>query len=417
MDDYLRWSEAQRGEYSLLSDIAGCALPSVYRPSARSLAAAASPSALAAGAPSPSLMAALRSVDASPELELWTDRLREWLAARLLQPLTQQLLRSHAVVERAVAACPRLPRRAPPALLQAEESYFRGGGGGGPGSPRTAGGSTRGGGGGADSDQAEAELRMLAEQLSGAPPGALSPDESYALDACVRHLALLALLRGTFPAGLLAPMPPQYVALRVRQLAQGSCCEAFSWSQGGDWPPGKPWSPELPDDSQLLLHLLTAFLLAPGWTFQAEHAGLSRPGAAAAAAVYTPPPTHSPSAPALPMPVFAGGRGGPLFVGALPASARAPEAYAAILVAPLRPPEAHAQALGLSFSRAAPPRFHVYGRGRELAATSGHNGLLHALVLFFLLAEREGGGALGPARLESPAVALASIFSEPGLRL
>jgi hypothetical protein len=59
----------------------------------------------------------------------------------------------------------------------------------------------------------------------------------------------------------------------------------------------------------------------------------------------------------------------------------------------------------------------VYATGTELAVTSGHNGLFHALVLFFLAAEQLNGGALGPARLESPVVALASIFTEPGARL
>ncbi len=376
---------------------------------------AATAGATGAAAPPGSYEAALHALHPSPSLDLWTDRLREWIAAYVLQPLRAALDASHADV---AAACAALgPGIAPlaPQPLGAPQWYggAMGGGGGGGGS----GGVSPGGGGvlgaapsasaaaaaaaavEADPSAEEAQLRRLLEELLPLQRAQLQPALAVAVDgakaALSRHLALAALLRGASPSGLLAALPPGYVAARVRALAQGTCMSAFSWAAGGDWA-GRPWSPELPDDSALVLYLVVAFLLAPGWRFSPEAALAASGGVAVAAA-------------------SAGGRGGPLFVAALPA--RPPERYAAVLVAPARPPEAHAGALALTAARAAPPSFHVFARGRELAATAGHAGLLHALVLFFLWAERNGGGALGPARLESPAVALSSIFSEPGDRL
>ena len=280
-----------------------------------------------------------------------------------------------------------------------------------------------------DPDPLEAELRSVGVLLARQPRGSLNAAFSAALDAIARHVALLALLRGALPAGLGAPLPPAYVARRVAHLAVGTCVDSFCWD-GGD---PQVWSPELPDDSSLLLYLTTSFLLCPGWNFTAEHAGLTDPAGAYMAVPAAPPSASmmfggaSPAAmqqqqPAAqwspygvaPAPI---GRGGPLFVGALPPASRRPERYAAVLVAPMRPPEGAIGALCLACARAAPPRFHVYATGTELAVTSGHNGLFHALVLFFLAAEQLNGGALGPARLESPAVALASIFTEPGARL
>ena len=79
--------------------------------------------------------------------------------------------------------------------------------------------------------------------------------------------------------------------------------------------------------------------------------------------------------------------------------------------------KATASAFGLSITRAGPPRLHCYGLGRELCCVSGQQALLHALVLFFLIAEKRGGGALGPSRLDSTSVALSSIFVWPGSAL
>lgn len=75
---------------------------------------------------------------------------------------------------------------------------------------------------------------------------------------------MLALLRGRLPPDLLPPSPPGYLATRLDALARGPCVEAFQWHGGGSWQ-GRPWSPDLPNDSALLLYLFAAFLATQGW--------------------------------------------------------------------------------------------------------------------------------------------------------
>ena len=458
LEEYLRWSDAQRGSNSPLANDASLSWPllSTYKPYLRPQT---SPSLAGGLQRSPSggvpsllgILGALRMLHPRPDLDLWTDRLREWLAARVMQPLAVALQRSADDVAAALAACPQLPQRRPLPLVETPRAAARGWGGwtgrgNGYGSPLGAAGqapttpggaspggamaqgSSPGGGGGAgnpspggggagagysyDSDAVEAELRYVGATLARVPRQQLSVQQAGALDAITRHIALLTLLRGSLPPGLVAPLPPGYVAHRVGALARGTCLDAFVWD-GGD---PQLWSPELPDDSSLVLYLVTSFLLCPGWNFTPDHAGLTTQGGAAVGQQQG--MMGAAAAPAqMAGGITAPGRGGPLFVGVLPPASRCPERYAAVLVAPLRPPEGAAGALALACARAAPPRFHVYGTGTELAVGSGHNGLFHALVLFFLAAEQLNGGALGPARLESPVVALSSIFTEPGARL
>lgn len=74
-----------------------------------------------------------------------------------------------------------------------------------------------------------------------------------------RYHAMAAVLRGERPRSLLPPTPRGYIACRLRELAAGPVAAAFAWNGGGSWG-GKPWSPELPTDSSLLLYLFAAFL-------------------------------------------------------------------------------------------------------------------------------------------------------------
>ena len=90
-----------------------------------------------------------------------------------------------------------------------------------------------------------------------------------ALDAVITHLRLMTLLRAELPKGLLPAMPPGYAAQRILELAEGTCVVNFSFNSGGDWA-GDAWTPELPDDSQLLCYLFCAFLDVPGWVFAVD---------------------------------------------------------------------------------------------------------------------------------------------------
>lgn len=54
---------------------------------------------------------------------------------------------------------------------------------------------------------------------------------------------------------------------------------AFKWNSGGRWN-NKPWTPELPTDSALVLYLFAAFLAAPKWAFPQDASQPSGPGGA-----------------------------------------------------------------------------------------------------------------------------------------
>ncbi len=69
---------------------------------------------------------------------------------------------------------------------------------------------------------------------------------------------------------------------RIQALAEGSCMPAFQWAGGGTWGGngngngssvfwgggGRPWTPDLPTDSSLVLYLFSALVDSPGWEFQ-----------------------------------------------------------------------------------------------------------------------------------------------------
>ncbi len=95
------------------------------------------------------------------------------------------------------------------------------------------------------------------------------------LQALHRYDCLLSVLKGRRPPALLPPTAPGYIAARVRSLAVGSCMQAFNWNGGGEHM-GRPWGPELPTDSALVMFLFAAFLEAPGWEFPLQPAADSR---------------------------------------------------------------------------------------------------------------------------------------------
>lgn len=190
------------------------------------------------------------------------------------------------------------------------------------------------------------------------------------------------------------------MAGRILELAEGTCVANFTYGGGGDWA-GQPWTPELPDDSQLLCYLFCAFLEVPGWVFAVDGAatasGSSGGGSSAAGAGAS---------------AVGGGGGGAGLYFAQPPPPHV-ERYSAVLTSRPVGPVREGAAVVVT-PRASPPTFAVVTAGDAVHAFGGHAGLWRALVLLLLHAYKTHGGALGVARMGNAAVALSSIFDTPG---
>ena len=345
--------------------------------------------------------------DSPAPVEVWTDRLREWFAFRLLKPLAVILQRSDAVVNEALAALGETNVRV--GSLCAEST-----------SPDGVVGARITGSQEHDSmllEQVRARLEILhAQAKASLAPSAPSTFGAFggasanpqlqqhaqqvqllgdALDAVITHLRLMTLLRAELPKGLLPAMPPGYAAQRILELAEGTCVVNFSFNSGGDWA-GDAWTPELPDDSQLLCYLFCAFLEVPGWVFAVDGvataegssggSGAAGVSSAGARGLYfaQPPPPHI-------------------------------ERYSAVLTA--RPPSpVRDGAVVVIMPRTSPPVFLVLTAGDVAHAFPGHGGVFRALVLLLLHAREKNGGSLGGVRMGAANVALESIFM-PGRML
>ncbi|KAG2427020.1 hypothetical protein HYH02_014666 [Chlamydomonas schloesseri] len=204
-------------------------------------------------------------------LELWTERLREWLAGRVLQPLVAAVQGAHEPVN-ALLQQFNHSHRLPPLPDVLSDSRAGGGTGGGGGAAAAA----------VDVDGVVRQLvAMLQQHIAQQPAAAATPKVKELLAAVNRYADLLAVVRGKRPADILPPSPPGYVWARLQQLADSSCLKDFTWN-GGSAYGGRPWSPDqLPNDSALILYLFAAFLDAPGWTFTAppntQHEGCTQP--------------------------------------------------------------------------------------------------------------------------------------------
>ncbi|EIE25704.1 hypothetical protein COCSUDRAFT_64788 [Coccomyxa subellipsoidea C-169] len=284
-----------------------------YRPSLQARGKAGSPHR-GDGRLSPSSVETLEAVLARlatgrRTLEVWTEQLRSWLASELLQPLDRLVATVQKDVIKATADLGWTGLQLSELDADTEAA--------GSGAAAKAGTGSRGGAPDADEALLLAQLTQRLRQQPAQPP----PEIVACLKAVNQYQQLAALLRGEQPRALLPPTPRGYVAARLRQLAAGPVVAAFDWDGGGSWG-GKPWSPELPTDSALLLYLFAAFLTnkdnkaliftdrhvlyiglkrqsAPKWEFALEEVGQSPQQA------------------------------GPLFLGALPP--RPPPAFSAIL--------------------------------------------------------------------------------------
>ncbi|CAL8469889.1 g9431 [Coccomyxa elongata] len=349
----------------------GASVP-IYRPSLQPRGKAGSPHR-GDGRLSPSSQETLEAVLARLQtggrtLEVWTEQLRSWLAAELLQPLDRLAASAQKDVINATAALGMAGMQL--SGLDAENDL---GGNTLSGSAAATAGTSantgRSGSGAPEADEALllAQLREQLLQRSRQLPS--PPDIMTCLKAVNRYQQLAALLRGEQPRSLLPPTPRGYVAARLRQLAASPVLAAFAWNGGGTWG-GKPWSPELPTDSALLLYLFAAFLAAPKWEFALEDPGQSPQQA------------------------------GPLFLGALPP--RPPPAFSAILS--FRPSanalsrnSAAILELGMASSE---PHFTLVLGGEPVLTLCNHNALFHIILLFLQNAKLSGGGLVGDRSLD-----------------
>lgn len=200
-----------------------------------------------------------------------------------------------------------------------------------------------------------------------------------------RHHALLYTLNGYSPKGLAISVPPGYVVQRMSELMQGTCLEAFHWNGGGQYN-GQPWTNELPDDSQLLIHLVAAFLQNDGWAVEGTQDFASQAHAS-----------------------YWGGSSGELYIGTLPH--QLPNRYFAIVSS--RPHSLQGQGTVLIVPRKVPSEFHLVLEGEHVLHLNDRMGLFDALALFFVDADRVGNGMLGARlRLRSQVIGLQKLLNE-----
>ncbi len=63
----------------------------------------------------------------------------------------------------------------------------------------------------------------------------------------------------TFSSFFLGCLSKEYLIQRIIELSDGPYLQRFIWNGGGKWR-GKEWTPELPTDAQILIHLFCTFL-------------------------------------------------------------------------------------------------------------------------------------------------------------
>lgn len=297
--------------------------------------------------------------------DVWEERLREWLSARVLRPLLASLDAAHLQVQSAFAKVGGQGVSLPPL----RELLLGSGGGSGSGA------------GSGMAGDVEAMVRQY--QAAAVQLGARAPVEAEQLArALTRYESLLSLMRGKRPSDLLPPAPAGYLLKRLHDLALGTCLSEFQWSSGGSWG-GRPWSADLPTDSALVLYLVAAFTEAPAWDF-----GVKLPG-------QEPPEVH---------------RGQPLYLGQV--RARPPPRYSAILAyRPEKPSRGVAALLGLSLGSTA-PMFALVVEGRYLAL-SGSHALFQSLLMWLQYHKVKCNGALGCRHLGDDDLALMPVLEVP----
>ena len=183
-------------------------------------------------------------------LERAVEALREWIACKMLQPLVKIIGVAHKnVINSAKSIGIEVPRDS---LIDLNESGVE------PSSRL--------------SDQtlslgnfyAQVKQQMVMP-ANASNPGALKRYEQC-LGAIVTYNGLLRLLRAELVPGILPASPDGYILKRIKELSNGTAMYDFIYDAGGE-SNGKPWNPEYPTDTALVLYLFACFLAAPFWSF------------------------------------------------------------------------------------------------------------------------------------------------------
>ncbi|EFJ43501.1 hypothetical protein VOLCADRAFT_96395 [Volvox carteri f. nagariensis] len=297
-------------------------------------------------------------------LELWTERLREWLAGRVLKPLVAAVVSAHEPVNALLQQFNQSPRLPPlPDIVSDVRSA-----------------------GVVDVDGVLRSLQTsLSQHVAAQPAAAMTPKAKELLAAVNRYADLLAVLRGKRPSDILPPSNTAYVWTRIQQLAESSCLKEFTWNGGAAYA-GRPWSADqLPNDSALVLYLFAAYLDAPGWQFTA------------------PPNTQ------------AEGGTQPLYLGTLPSGPRSSAACSALLT---YRPERHGKdmdaLLGLQL-QGTTPLFCYMAAGRLMVLANWYQyvGVFHAIIFFLQYHKVRYNGAIGRQQMDDPDLALDAVVQPP----
>ena len=407
------------------------------------------------------VFAALDGQDRAPPVEVWTDRLREWFAFRLLHPLAAALQRSDAAVMEALEALGETSVRVAPLVGNARDgaayafsgaAMLGGNLGGNPGMGVGAPGGHSGLTGSADMNRAAA--------AAGAQMDGSQDSESLMLEqvrARLEHLVTQATsvtpvasgfgsglvggggLFGGVGGGFGAPTskPQQHEQQRERERLLKSALEAVVTHLRlmallrGELPKGLLAAVPPGYMSKRILELaegtcVANFSYASGGEWAGEPwsrelpddsqllcylfcAFLEVPGWVFAADGRA---TTGGSSGGMPAAATAG-RGGSARLYFAQAPPPHVERYSAVLTS--RPPGSVGEgACTVVMPSSVPPVFIVVTAGDVSHAFGGHGGMFRALVLMLLHAYKKNEGSLGATRMGAAAVALDSIFNTPG---
>ncbi|KAK9805074.1 hypothetical protein WJX73_000434 [Symbiochloris irregularis] len=272
-------------------------------------------------------------------LDAWTERLREWFAQWVIGELLRLLSKSHKDVTSSAAKLGAPAIRCDP--LDIAEAIQ-----------------------GNDLAQLRQQLTQMLSQQGGTHTQQ-TPLLYSCLEAIHTHQSLNAFLNGDSPHYMLPTTPRGYIISRLRDLGKGSCLQAYVWNGGGEWG-GRPWTPDLPTDSALLLYTFCAYLQSPRWRFSLDE------------------------------PMGAGTT--PLLFGALPI--RPPDSFDGVLVVrPTSFPSAGNAVLALHVA-SRHPHFTLVMSGDITTTLCSYVGLFHTLLLFMQHARLERGGIVGGRTLD-----------------